>query len=74
MALRPERLYLAGTAKYRARATKEEAQRRLLGRGTKHASSMRRRSGRDCTRTYRRWRDGVKGSEDMATADGGNFI
>ena len=35
MAPRPERLYLAGTAKYRARATKEETRRRLLGRGTR---------------------------------------
>ena len=35
MAQRPERLYLAGTAKYRARATTEEARRRLLTRGTR---------------------------------------
>ena len=35
VAQRPERLYLAGTAKYRAWATKEEAQRRLLERGTR---------------------------------------
>ena len=77
MALRPERLYLAGTAKYRARATKEEARRRLLERGTRtrveHATEIGPRL-HEKSRTYRRWRDGANGNEDMATADGGNFI
>ena len=77
MALRPERLYLAGTAKYRARATKEEAQRRLLGRGTRtrieHAAEIGPRLHENL-QLYGRWRVGANGNEGMATADGGNFI